>query len=96
MDLDQFKLLKENLEEFVKTFHQYKIRNVRLEKENSDLKKKMEEAGNPDQKKFLEKLQALEKENERLKQNNLQAKHKIEHLISQLELQMSQKVGVDS
>jgi len=87
MNIGQFNLLKKRIDEFLKFSDSLKTHNAELIDENITLKQKLELFENSSKGKVLNKIQLLEKENERLKSNNTEARQRIEKLLSQLESQ---------
>ena len=85
MTLEQFDKMKSLSEELIAKYRQLKYKNIKLEKENLELKRKLqmmsEHQGAPD----AELLESLQTENERLKKKSKQAKDKLTKLMADLE-----------
>ena len=85
MVLAQLDKLKSLNEELIGKYRQLKYNIIKLEKENLELKRKLqtisEHRGQPDD----ERLKSLQTENERLKKKSKQAKDKLTKLMADLE-----------
>lgn len=96
MMLDQFDKQKELISQIEVKHRQVKQKNVLLERENQELKKKIttleHETGNS-QKELVLKLQ---KENHFLKNKKHEVKNRLRGLIDQLEERLNKNSGVDS
>ncbi len=96
MLLDQFDKHKELLSQVEIKHRQIKQKNVLLERENQDLKKKLmdlEENVDHADKELLLKLQ---KENHFLKNKKQELRTRLRGLIDQLEERLNKNIGVDS
>lgn len=87
MRLSQFDKLKTTSEELIQKYRKLKYQIVKLEKENNDLREKVELISNSDHAINPEKVASLKHENERLFEKNQKAKKQLENLISRLEQQ---------
>jgi len=96
MAIEHFDTLKTNIEEFINKYRQMRFQIIKLEKENIELKKRIQLVEQNDNSEHIKKLEKFHFENERLREKNSQVKNQIKNLIHQLEKQKLVNHGVDS
>ncbi|HGY57234.1 MAG TPA: hypothetical protein ENK44_16110 [Caldithrix abyssi] len=85
MTLDQLDKLKSLVESLTIKYRQLKYKNIKLEKENLELKRKLQTMSEYQDHPDAEKLEFLLTENERLKKKNKQAKNELTKLMADIE-----------
>jgi len=85
MTLEQFDKMKSLSEELIAKYRQLKYKNIKLEKENLELKRKLQMITEHQDQPDGEVLKSLQTENERLKKKSKQAKDKLTKLMADLE-----------
>jgi hypothetical protein len=96
MVLEEFDKLKQLVERVITKYRQINFQKVKLEKENAELKKKLEvfeRIGSEDEVKHIDELHL---ENERLRQKKDKVKDQLEQLLNELEQKITIQNGVDS
>ncbi|MGD9898937.1 MAG: hypothetical protein AB7T22_07380 [Calditrichaceae bacterium] len=97
MKLDQFDRLQELVEDVSIKIRQLRQKNALLEKENKEIKKKIQAIEQlPSSGDETEIIKNLKKENDSLKEKNREIKTRLNKLVTQLELYSYSKSGVDS
>lgn len=94
MKLDQLDKLKELIDELIIKLRRLKYENMQLERENKELKDRLELFGHLPQGIDFEAFDSLLLENEKLKGKNKDVKTQLQELISELE-QKTIMSGVD-
>ena len=87
MRLNQFDKLKNNTEALIQNYRQLKYQIIRLEKENNELKSKIDLITQNGGEIDLEELIGLKNENERLSEKSQKVREHLESLVSRLENQ---------
>jgi hypothetical protein len=96
MVIQEFDRLQQLVERITTKYRQINFQKIKLEKENAELKKKLEvfeDLNNSDELKNIEKLHL---ENERLKEKKSKVKDQLEILLNELEQKVTIHNGVDS
>ncbi len=96
MKLDQFDRLQELVEDVSIKIRQLRQKNALLEKENKEIKKKIQAIEQLPSGAETEIIKNLKKENDSLKEKNREIKTRLNKLVTQLELYSYSKSGVDS
>jgi hypothetical protein len=96
MLLDQFDKHKELISQIEIKHRQIKQKNVLLERENQDLKKKITDLEHNSDHSEKELLLKLQKENHFLKNKKQEIRTRLRGLIDQLEERLNKNIGVDS
>ena len=85
MKLESFDQLKQTSEQLIVEFRQVKYRNIKLEKENEELRRKLDSFEKHASDVDLNEIEKILTENERLKTRNIEAKKELEKLVSEIE-----------
>jgi len=96
MVLQEFDKLQQLVERIITKYRQINFQKIKLEKENAELKKKLEIFENLDNSEELKNIEELHLENERLKEKKSRVKDQLEILLNELEQKVTIKNGVDS
>jgi hypothetical protein len=96
MVMEEFDKLQQLVERIITKYRQVNFQKVKLEKENAELKKKLELFDNLSNNEELKNLQDLHLENERLKAKKSKVKDQLEVLLNDLEQKVTIQNGVDS
>ncbi|MGD9486894.1 MAG: hypothetical protein AB7W47_02645 [Calditrichaceae bacterium] len=96
MKLDQFDRLQELVEDVSIKIRQLRQKNALLEKENKEIKKKIQAIEQLPSGTETEIIKNLKKENDSLKEKNREIKTRLDKLVTQLELYSYSNSGVDS
>jgi predicted nucleic acid-binding Zn-ribbon protein len=85
MRLNQFDKLKSTCEALVQNYRQLKFQIIRLEKENKELKSKLELLSEQNTESSMDGFSSLKDENERLINKNQKVRKQLENLVGKLE-----------
>ena len=96
MIIQEFDRLQQLVERIITKYRQINFQKIKLEKENAELKKKLEIFENLGDSEELKNIEKLHLENERLKEKKSKVKDQLEILLSELERKVSIQNGVDS
>jgi len=96
MVLEEFDKIKQLSESLITKYRQINFQKVKLEKENAELKKKIEVLENISSEDDISNIDELHRENERLKQKKEKVKDQLENLLTELEQKITIQNGVDS
>lgn len=96
MAIEQFDTLQSYVKDIITRYRQINFQKNKLEKENIELKKKLELVEKINNNDELVNLKKIHFENERLKEKNSQIKNQLKNLIAQLEQKRMVNDGVDS
>lgn len=96
MAFEHFDELKLTIEDFINRFRQMRFQIIQLEKENIELKKRLQLVEQNDNSEHIKNVEKVHIENERLKEKNSQVKSQLKNLIYQLEKNKLVNHGVDS
>jgi len=96
MVLQEFDKLQQLVERIITKYRQINFQKVKLEKENAELKKKLELFENLGDSEELKNIEELHLENERLKEKKSKVKNQLEILLNELEQKVTIHNGVDS
>jgi hypothetical protein len=96
MTVEQFDKLNQLTDQVIGKYRQLRFENVKLQKDNFELKKKLEILEKINNIEELQDIEKLHLENERLKEKNSQVKNQLQNLIAQLEQKKALQSGVGS
>lgn len=96
MVLQEFDKLQQLVERIITKHRQINFQKVKLEKENTELKKKLEVFQSLNNNEGLKNIEELYLENERLKEKKSKVKDQLEILLNELEQKFAIHNGVDS
>ena len=96
MLIEEFDKLQQLVERIITKYRQVNFQKIKLEKENAELKKKLEVFDNLSNDEELKNLEELYLENERLKEKKSKVKDQLENLLQDLEQKVTIQNGVDS
>ena len=96
MAVREFDRLQQLVESIIHKYRQINFQKIKLEKENAELKKKLEVFNKIGNNEELKNLEELHTENQRLKENKSKVKDQLELLLSELEQKVTIHNGVDS
>ena len=96
MVLEQYDKLSELCSELISKYRKQNFRIIKLEKDNIELKKKIELYEQNSNAVGIHDLHELKKENERLKTKNQQVKSQLNKIVSRLERNAFRQPGVVS
>ena len=96
MLIEEFDKLQQLVERIITKYWQVNFQKIKLEKENAELKKKLEVFDNLSNNEELKNLEELHLENERLKEKKSKVKDQLEDLLQDLEQKVTLQNGVDS
>ena len=96
MLIEEFDKLQQLVERIITKYRQVNFQKIKLEKENAELKKKLEVFDNLSNNEELKNLEELHLENERLKEKKSKVKDQLEDLLQDLEQKVTIQNGVDS
>lgn len=94
--MEEFDKLQKLVERIITKYRQVNFQKIKLEKENAELKKKLEIFDNLSNNDELKNLEELHLENERLKEKKSKVKDQLEILLNDLEQKVTVQNGVDS
>lgn len=94
--MEEFDKLQQLVERIITKYRQVNFQKIKLEKENAELKKKLEVFENFSNNEELKNLEELHLENERLKEKKSKVKDQLEILLQDIEQKISIQNGVDS
>jgi hypothetical protein len=96
MVIQEFDRLQQLVERIITKYRQINFQKVKLEKENTELKKKLEVFENLSNSEELKNVEELYLENERLKEKKSKVKNQLEILLNEIEQKYTIHNGVDS
>lgn len=96
MVIQEFDKLQQLVERIINKYRQINFQKIKLEKENAELKKKLEIFNNISNNEELKNIEELHLENERLKEKKSKVKDQLELLLNELEQKVTIQDGVDS
>ena len=96
MVIQEFDRLQQLVERIITKYRQINFQKVKLEKENTELKKKLEVFENLSNSEELKNIEELYLENERLKEKKSKVKNQLEILLNEIEQKYTIHNGVDS
>lgn len=96
MVLEEFDKLQQLVERIVTKYRQINFQKIKLEKENTELKKQLELYDSISSESELKNIEEIHLENERLKEKKLKVKDQLEQLLDELEQMATIQNGVDS
>ena len=96
MVIQEFEKLQQLVERIITKYRQINFQKIKLEKENTELKKKLEVFENLSNSEELKNIEELHLENERLKEKKSKVKDQLEILLNELEQKVTIHNGVDS
>ena len=96
MVIQEFDKLQQLVERIITKYRQINFQKIKLEKENAELKKKLELFNNLSNSDELKNIEELHLENERLKEKKSKVKDQLGVLLNELEQKVTIHNGVDS